>query len=238
MNELYIPIISVIICSIGFYFVSHYGFLSVSRKKSFSYAGIASLVIAIAFYILCNYCFSLLKKHPEAPVIISEQAESKQDSNYLDDFKVMQDCLSKHYKDDFDCKAKQKNTELKTDVTVNNKQKDQGTGNYFIPVISILLVIGLATQVFLVIYTCKLEKLKKIDRMMFYLSDWAINTPPILGVLANLISFALLLSKDGNIQDFFGSYFYEAVITTLIGGLFYIINLGLAVIIHPYIELI
>jgi hypothetical protein len=107
-----------------------------------------------------------------------------------------------------------------------------------IVIIEWLLIIGLAVQIFLAIYTVALEKNSTFDRYVFHFSDWAINTPPILGVLANLLSFALMLSRGGrSVEALFSSnYFFEAIVTTLIGGLFYVANLALKIIIQPRVE--
>jgi hypothetical protein len=107
-----------------------------------------------------------------------------------------------------------------------------------IVVIEWLLIIGLAVQIFLAVYTVFLDKSPRFDRYVFHISDWAINTPPILGVLANLLSFALMLSRGGrSVEALFSSnYFFEAIVTTIIGGLFYIANLALKIVIQPRIE--
>ena len=107
-----------------------------------------------------------------------------------------------------------------------------------ISVIELMLIVGLAIQIFLAIYTLCLEKSASFDKYIFHISDWAINTPPILGVLANLLSFALMLSKGGRSVDalFSSNFFFEAVVTTLLGGLFYIVNLFLKIIIQPRVE--
>jgi hypothetical protein len=140
----------------------------------------------------------------------------------------------------------------------NCNQQTKKPTNDLIIVINYLLVLGLAIQVFLTLYVLilkrafalnrfnnffdkrafKLNRLNNFfDKYAFHLSDWAINTPPIFGVLANLVSFSLLLARsDGDMSKVFGDYFFEAVTTTLIGGIFYTINLALKIIIHPSIE--
>lgn len=106
-----------------------------------------------------------------------------------------------------------------------------------IVVIKWLLILGLSIQVYLTLYTLWLPKSASFDRYVFHLSDWALNTPPILGVLANLLTFALTVSNGTEaIQSLFSEYFFEAVVTTLIGGLFYVINLALKVIIQSRID--
>lgn len=115
-------------------------------------------------------------------------------------------------------------------------QRPSKTG--LISVMEWLLIFGLAIQMYLTIYTLFMEKNLIFDGYVFHISDWAINTPPIIGVLANLLSFALMLSMGGSSVEalFSSNYFFEAIITTVIGGLFYIANLAMKIIIHPRIE--
>jgi len=114
---------------------------------------------------------------------------------------------------------------------------DDQVGKGIITGIEWLLISGLSLQLYLTVYTIFFEKSPVFDFYIFHLSDWAINTPPILGVLANLLAFSLVLSQGTDkIMELFNGYFYEATVTTLIGGLFYIINLGLKVIIQSRLD--
>jgi len=71
------------------------------------------------------------------------------------------------------------------------------------------------------------------DESMFHVSDWALNSPPIFGVLVNLYAFAEMLSKGVNSIDAdFLRFFGEAAVTTIIGGMVYVINLGLKIFIR------
>ena len=157
------------------------------------------------------------------------------DLTIIHSFKLITDCKLEHFddKDHFDCSAVKKQEETQDN---NNDVYDKIGGKPLIKAIEILLMAGLTIQIFLTVYTLFLRKISTFDKYVFHLSDWAINTPPILGVLANLVSFSLLLTQVGDIQKMFSGYFFQAVITTLIGGVFYIINLALKVIIHPRIE--
>lgn len=148
-------------------------------------------------------------------------------------FSSLTDCKLQHFDDGFDCFAVQQS--VYNDDEDNNVYDKIGA-NILIIVIEKLLQLGLTIQIFLTVYTLLLHKFTAFDKYVFHFSDWAINSPPILGVLANLVSFSLLLSQVGDIQKMFSGYFFQAVITTLIGGVFYIINLALKIIIHPRIE--
>jgi hypothetical protein len=215
-----------------------------NKSRKYFWAGFGSLIFAALFCWWSHNAFLSLKKAPNAvsktASVQTQTVKQSTDEHTDEEFnRAMRqhDCVIAH--PDWDCSEKAlqpvKVTVAKPVVT---QQKNGDTGNLFIPVIYGLLIIGLAVQIFLTIYTTLwLKENPKFEQHIFYISDWAVNTPPILGVLANLISFAMMLSKHGGkIQAFFGGYFYEAVITTLIGGVFYIINLALAAWIIPRLE--
>lgn len=102
--------------------------------------------------------------------------------------------------------------------------------------IFIILILTLSTQLSLLLYI-RFEK-KSIRYCSFLVSDWAVNSPPIFGVLGTIISFALLMeqTKTIPIEQAFTEGFFDAAITTVIGGCFYSINLFLTVFIHPHIK--
>ena len=67
-------------------------------------------------------------------------------------------------------------------------------------------------------------------------SDWAINTPPIIGVLGTIISFSILVAQSGDIQESFSKSFFDAALTTIAGGLIYSINLFLKIFIFKHMK--
>jgi len=98
---------------------------------------------------------------------------------------------------------------------------------YFIVLIYILLLITLWIQVFIA-FSIK----EKIDEKTFSMSEWAISSPPILGVVGTIYSFAsftLVASEQKGLFDIFKSNFYDAAATTVIGGSFYVINLAISI---------
>ena len=190
-------------------------------------------------------CFKETFKTLEAKPALSNNAETTEksdDSNNLNLSEITTygdylDCLEKHFENSAFCQPN--NKQAKALPEPETEQQDvlgEIDSNVLIKFIEKLLVAGLAVQLFLTIYTLCLPKYAFFDQYVFHISDWAINTPPILGVLANLVSFSLLLSHGNDVQELFSGYFFQAVITTLIGGIFYIINLALKIIIHPRIE--
>lgn len=106
-------------------------------------------------------------------------------------------------------------------------------------VIELFLILGLAVQSYFFIYSLWLSKSSVVDYYIFHASDWAINTPPILGVLVNLLAFGAMLSQGAHkIQSLFTENFYLAIVTTLIGGVFYIINMALKIVIQSRIDVV
>jgi len=97
----------------------------------------------------------------------------------------------------------------------------------FIIVIYLTLLTTLWVQLFIA-FTIK----DSISEKSFTLSEWAINSPPILGVVGTIYGFAsftLVASEQKGLFDIFKSNFYDAATTTIIGGSFYVINLALSI---------
>jgi len=82
------------------------------------------------------------------------------------------------------------------------------------------------------------NKQKQIHQAFSHLSEWSVNSGPMLGVLGTIISFAFLLSKEGpeGLASFFSIYFFDAAITTIMGGLVYISCLAMNIRICPSIK--
>ena len=103
-----------------------------------------------------------------------------------------------------------------------------------INIIYFLLILTLIVQLYLFIHTFFFNV--QMEKEMFHLSDWAINAPPILGVLGTVVAFSLLVGQGGDIQDAFSESFFEAAKTTIIGGFIYTFNLLLKSRIFLYIK--
>jgi len=145
--------------------------------------------------------------------------------------KLLTECFEKYNYDVLiDCEEKIKEVQ-KTKI-----EQKENKNNYLINVIYFLMIMALNTQLAIFVYVYR-EK-EKVSEIYFHLSDWAINSPPMLGVLGTIISFALLVGtmKDGNIQDVFTKSFFDAAITTIIGGLIYVFNMLLKVKIYTRIK--
>ncbi len=101
--------------------------------------------------------------------------------------------------------------------------------NHFIRFIYTLLIITLAIQLSIAFLINN-----ESNDSIFAISNWAINSPPILGVIGTIYSFADF-TLSSNIQkglfDIFKNNFYDAATTTIIGGTFFVINLAILILI-------
>lgn len=77
-----------------------------------------------------------------------------------------------------------------------------------------------------------------MDGRHAYAVIWAIETPMVMGVMGTLISYAIIShrSQEIDLLEIFNEHFYDAIMTTIIGASFYIINKALLIHIGPYID--
>ena len=71
---------------------------------------------------------------------------------------------------------------------------------------------------------------KKLDSLFLYASEWAINAPPVLGVVGTIFSFGVVVSSlqdMSSLSTVFKENFANAALTTIIGGSVYVLNLFL-----------
>jgi hypothetical protein len=69
---------------------------------------------------------------------------------------------------------------------------------------------------------------KKLDTIFLYSSEWAVNAPPVLGVIGTIFSFGMVVSNLSDLSSLstvFKDNFANAALTTIIGGSIYVINL-------------
>lgn len=139
-----------------------------------------------------------------------------------------------------DCKYKGVDWKNKCDQSILDNYIDQFEGKYkkksygiiIIYFIYFLLSLSLSFQVTLLIVDKSVKNNNNLNYA--YISDWSINSAPILGVLGTVVSFSLLVgsSSNGDIQEVFRDSFFSAAITTILGGFIYILNLFLNVFIQ------
>lgn len=68
---------------------------------------------------------------------------------------------------------------------------------------------------------------KRVDNMFIYISEWTVNVPPVLGVVGTIFSFGIVVSNSdiGNLSIVFKENFANAALTTILGGIVYVLNL-------------
>ncbi|HHB94219.1 MAG TPA: hypothetical protein ENK88_03650 [Campylobacterales bacterium] len=113
------------------------------------------------------------------------------------------------------------------DYVLNNNNK-------VIPFIYLLTLLTFLLQTMLLAWSSYYKDLleffseKKLDSIFLYSSEWAINAPPVLGVVGTIFSFGMVV---GNLEDMsslstiFKDNFPNAALTTIIGGTVYVLNL-------------
>jgi len=178
-------------------------------------AVIAIVFSSVLFYSFFTYLNSLRYVDESS---IKHEKKVDIDKDIMAYNELLGECLDKYNFDlDIDCDKK-----IREKI---EKEQEPKEGTRFINSIYFLLVMALAVQTFLFFKT--FSKDRELTQIHFHFSDWAINAPPILGVLGTIISFSLMVSnsKDGDIQDVFNLYFFDAAITTILGGFVYVLNM-------------
>jgi hypothetical protein len=189
------------------------------------------LLLPISFFIFDALYSSLLTLKPSNVVDTKKYEVINIEDDAMLASKLLTECFEKYdYNLEIDCDKKIK--EVAEIKDIEKKEKN----NFLQNLIYLLMILALNTQLSIFIYTCFHKG--KIGVVYFHLSDWAINSPPMLGVLGTIIAFALLVGnmENGNIQDVFTKSFFDAAITTIIGGLIYVFNLLLKVKIYTRVK--
>lgn len=110
-----------------------------------------------------------------------------------------------------------------------SKEKDSNEkeSNFYFYFICAIIYVSLFVQTYLFMKSI----FENVNHRDFYTSEWAINSSPMLGVLGTIVAFSLLMgsSEGANIKDLFSEHFFEAAITTILGGVVYVINLMLGI---------
>jgi hypothetical protein len=105
---------------------------------------------------------------------------------------------------------------------------------FIIKLIFLFLILSLALQIY--IYLLLKNNFMLKDRE-FHISEFAINSSPMLGLLGTFFSISLLLGQDSNnISGVLIDGFFDAVMTTILGISFYLISFYLKIFIYPKIE--
>lgn len=106
--------------------------------------------------------------------------------------------------------------------------------NKVIPMFYILMFLTFILQITLLALSNYYEFLiqffseKKLDNIFLYSSEFSVNVPTILGVMGTIFSFGIVVSSSSdvsNISTIFKANFANSALTTIIGGMIYILNL-------------
>jgi len=132
--------------------------------------------------------------------------------------------------------SKQMNIDNKVKESITYEPfKDLTNSNIAIKIIYLFLILTLMQQIYLFL-------LSKFDHFLsifdFHKSEWAINVAPMFGLLGTFFSMAILLNANSeNIDTALIKNFFSAVMTTMLGIIFYIINFYLKISIYPRITI-
>jgi len=114
-------------------------------------------------------------------------------------------------------------------MTDKDKEPD-----FVIKLIYILIWFALWMQTTLFLFSILCNNLGFLKKYYFHIVDTALNSPPILGVMGTIYSFAIYTTKLGPNSDLiegFKTSFFDAAFTTIIAGFIYLINLYFKIII-------
>jgi len=106
--------------------------------------------------------------------------------------------------------------------------------NTVIPLLYLLTMLTFLVQIILLSWSnhynflLNFFKEKKLDSIFLYSSEWAINAPPVLGVIGTIFAFGMVVSNLSDLSSLstvFKENFANAALTTIIGGSVYVLNL-------------
>ena len=106
--------------------------------------------------------------------------------------------------------------------------------NTVIPLLYLLSMLTFLVQVILLSWSSHYSfllnffKEKKLDSIFLYSSEWAVNAPPVLGVIGTIFAFGMVVSNLADMSSLgmvFKENFANAALTTIIGGSVYVLNL-------------
>jgi len=214
---------------------------------------LVSLIIFIIVYESISYIKYNSNNETEVVVpIISETSKEVKKSTSTEskkevDFelhKLYVECMEKDIMADCDNIKVPKKTILPVKVSLVIQEDitikyvpffDLMKSNLLIMIIYLLLIYTLAKQICLYMLAKNENKLTEMD---FHKAEWNINTAPMFGLLGTFFSIAILLNNSGgeDISVKLLGNFFDAVMTTIIGIIFYVINFKLKISIYPLVQ--
>jgi len=219
------------------------------KKQIFKYTLLFfATVLSVAIFISIYESISYLKYQNGNKVEVLDTKEisssipvQQNSKNPLDKHKAYIECMEKGDIMTVNCDNATPITEpiatskVEREIKNNDYQpfKDLLKSNIVIKLIYLFLTLTLVQQTYLFL-------LSKFDYFLdvfdFHKSEWAINVAPMFGLLGTFFSMAILLNGNNeNIDTALIKNFFDAVMTTMIGIIFYIINFYLKVSIYPKI---
>jgi len=119
--------------------------------------------------------------------------------------------------------------------------------NLVIPAFYLLMFISFILQVTLLawshyyLYLHTFVSKKQLDNIFLYSSEFAVNAPTVLGVMGTIFSFGVVVSMSAdlaNLSTMFKENFANSALTTIIGGMVYIMNLYLNIFISKNLAIV
>lgn len=211
--------------------------MKINKKKIF--AGLGSLLLSIFIFIFMFELISYIKYTESSKIDTVFTNLSSKDNKTI----PLSNNINEHF-DYIKCKEKdimaecsevEKHSEKKEDLSINQYIwfKDLSNSLLIIKVIYIFLIYSLAQQIYIFCLTLSGYKL---DISYFHKSEWSINVAPMFGLLGTFFAIAISLNNNGNLDEVLTENFFDAVMTTIIGIVFYTINFYLKIYIYPKID--
>jgi len=122
-----------------------------------------------------------------------------------------------------------KSTSILDSIALYIYMTDKDTApDFVIKFIYILIWLALWMQTVLLLFSLLYKDFGFLEKYYFHIVDTALNSPPILGVMGTIYSFAIYTTELDGTSDLiegFKSSFFDAAFTTIIAGFIYIVNL-------------
>ncbi len=106
--------------------------------------------------------------------------------------------------------------------------------NFFIALLYVVILLSFLMQMVMLAwskyYTMLMNYIdeKRLDAIFLYSSQWAVNVPPVLGVVGTIFSFGIVVTgmqDASSLSTLFKNNFANAALTTILGGSVYVVNL-------------
>lgn len=213
-------------------------------KKSLLFA--FAVISSVAVFIIIYESISYIKYDSNTVTELKKEVENKniplfkESLNTLEQHRNYIECMEKNNNLLIDCdnlETSSKKSHLVIETLAIKGYipfKDLNKSNIVIKIIYLFLILSLAQQVYL-FFCIKVKFI--LDIYDFHKSEWSINVAPMFGLLGTFFSMAMLLNENTeNIDTVLIKNFFDAVMTTIIGIIFYIINFYLKISIYPKIS--